>query len=38
MGNTAKGFYQAVSRYSFNVDIKDIKDSSLPNFLNITIL
>ena len=38
MGNTAKGFYQAVSRHLFNVDIKDIKDSGLPNFLNIAIL
>ena len=38
MGNTAKGFCQAVSRYSLNIDIKDIKDSGLPSFLNIAIL
>ena len=38
MGNTAKGFYQAVNRHSLNVDIKDIKDSGLPSFPNIAIL
>ena len=38
MGNTVKGLCQAVSRYSFSVDIKDIKDSSLPSFPNIVIL
>ena len=38
MGNTAKGFCQAVNRHSLNIDIKDIKNSGLPSFPNIMIL
>ena len=38
MGNTVKGFYQAVSRHLLSIDIKDIKDSGLPSFPNIAIL